>query len=247
MPQADLCTVAAVAATSLSALPFRAVVFDLDGTLIDSAPDITIAINRMLADHHRPPIGLAAIRSMVGDGAAALLDSVFEATGGRRPLPAMAEALACFLGHYGSLPASPSCLYPGVADTLAILSEAGLQLGLCTNKTEAITLSVLGQIGLERVFAAVAGGDTLPVKKPDGRHLRWVIDRLGAEPGSAVMVGDNGNDVKAARSAGVPVVAVSFGYPRMPVGELGADLVIDTMAALPAALAALAKGPRTAR
>lgn len=221
----------------MSPVPFDCVVFDLDGTLIDSAPDIARALNRTLGDLGRPPLDLDRVISMVGDGSPALLRRALRATGPELAGPEFQDALGRFLDVYYEESETPSCLYPGVTETLAELSVRGVALGLCTNKPERITRRLLGFLGLEALFAAVAGGDTLPVKKPDGRHLGWVIETLGG--GRAAMVGDNANDVQAARSAGVPVVAVSYGYPRMPVGELGADVVIDRFPDLPEALARL--------
>ncbi|SMH58513.1 phosphoglycolate phosphatase [Azospirillum agricola] len=223
--------------------PFAALVFDLDGTLIDSAPDMTRVLNRTLSRFGRPSLTEAQVRTMVGDGSAMLVRQAFAATG--EPLAdeaAVQPVLRDYLDRYFD-DEEPSALYPGVVGTLAGLAERGVRLGLCTNKPERISRKLLDRLGLAPFFAAVAGGDTLPVKKPDGRHLTWVLERLG-EPASgarAAMIGDNGNDVKAARAAGVPVVAMSYGYPRMPVAELGADLVLDHFSELPEALERLAR------
>nr|WP_295826909.1 phosphoglycolate phosphatase [uncultured Azospirillum sp.] len=225
--------------------PFQALVFDLDGTLIDSAPDMTRVLNRTLAEFGRPALTEAQVRTMVGDGSAMLVRQAFAATGA----PLGDEAVQPVLRHYLDTyydDAEPPVLYAGVAETLAALAGRGVRLGLCTNKPERITRKLLGMLGLEGLFGAVAGGDTVAVKKPDGRHLTWVLERLdavapvGAAPARAAMVGDNANDVKAARSAGVPVVAMSYGYPRMPVEELGADLILDRFADLPDGLLRLA-------
>lgn len=216
-----------------------AVIFDLDGTLIDSAPDIGAALNRFLVRHGRPPVTDAQVRSMIGDGAGNLLRYAFAATGAPLEPGGEARLLPDFLDDYEAQPADPRTLYPGVPGTLEALAAAGIALGLCTNKPERVTRVVLEQVGLATRFSAVAGGDTLAFRKPDGRHLAWVAERLGAAPDASVMVGDNANDVGAARAAGMPVIAVSYGYPRMPVAELGADLVIDRFADLPGALARL--------
>ncbi|WP_029010204.1 phosphoglycolate phosphatase [Azospirillum halopraeferens] len=216
-------------------------VFDLDGTLIDSAPDIARAVNATLAGHGRRALSVAEVRGMVGDGSASLLRQAFAATGAPLDEGGVQEALARYLDIYFAQSAEPSCLYPGVAPTLGALHAAGIALGLCTNKPERIARKLLDLLDLARLFGAVAGGDTLPVRKPDGRPLARVIDALGGGP--AAMVGDNANDVKAARAVGIPVVAVSYGYPRMAVADLGADLVIDRFADLPAALARLGTRP----
>ncbi len=221
--------------------PFSALVFDLDGTLIDSAPDMTRVLNRTLAHFDRPSLTEAQVRTMVGDGSAMLVRQAFAATGAALDDEATQPILRHYLDRYFE-DEEASALYPGVTDTLTALAERGVRLGLCTNKPERISRKLLDALGLAPLFGAVAGGDTLPVRKPDGRHLSWVLERLGADPQApnAAMIGDNGNDVKAARAVGVPVVAMSYGYPRMPVEELGADVILDHFADLPTALERLA-------
>lgn len=220
-------------------IPFDAVVFDLDGTLIDSASDIARALNRTLAEFSRRAVTLDEVRAMVGDGAKGLIRDAFAATGEPADEALAAQALGRYLDHYFDEDASPDCLYPGVRETLEGLAAAGARLGLCTNKSERICRKVIEQVGLAHLFSALAGGDSLPVKKPDPGHLRHVAEALGG--GRVAMVGDNGNDVKAARGCGFPVVVLSYGYPRMLVAELGADLVIDRFSDAPAALRALVK------
>lgn len=221
-------------------LALKAVVFDLDGTLIDSAPEIAGALNAVLAAHGRPAVAVERVIGMIGDGSAMLLRRGFEATGG--PPPDFDAALARFVDVYDAWPVDRGQIYPGVPETLAGLRAAGLRVGLCTNKPERVTRSVLESLGLLDAFDAIAGGDTLPVRKPDPAHLGWVVERLGADRATAVMVGDNANDVAAARGYGVPVVAVAYGYPRMPIADLGADAVIDRMADLPGVLAGVMAG-----
>lgn len=207
----------------------RAVVFDLDGTLIDSAADITLAMNRVLADHGRRPLTTAETRSMLGDGARELVRQVFAVTGSALPEAEVPAVLAQYLDAYAAVPADPSCLYPGVFETLDRLAEARLVLALCTNKAERITTLVLNQLGLGGRFQVVLGGDTLPQRKPDPRVLGWVMDRLELPPAAAVMVGDGRNDVASAHALGMPAVAVSYGYPRMALADLGADVIIDRL------------------
>jgi len=216
-----------------------AVIFDFDGTLIDSAPEIGGALNRLLAERDRPPVTEAQVRRFIGDGAARLVQRGFAATG-----PALAEdevtpAVARYLAIYADMPADPACLYPGVAETLEHLRTEGRSLALCTNKPEGISRSLLRDLRLGHLFGAVVGGDTLPQRKPAAEPLLAAIAGLGVRPDQAVMVGDNANDVGTARAAGVPVVAVSYGYPRMDPRELGADILIDRFADLPAALGRL--------
>ena len=207
----------------------RAVVFDLDGTLIDSAGDITVAMNRVLAAHGRRPLTAVEIRGMLGDGARDLVRRVFAATGSAPSAAETPVLLEQYLDSYAQVPAEPSCLYPGAIETLDRLAAAGLTLALCTNKAERITRLVLDQLGLGGRFQVVLGGDALPQRKPDPRVLGWVVERLELPAAAMVMVGDGINDVLSARALNMPAVAVSYGYPRMPVAELGADVVIDAL------------------
>lgn len=220
---------------------FSALVFDLDGTLIDSAPDIARILNLTLSHYGRPTLSVADTRTMVGDGSANLIRTAFAATGEPLAEDAVEPVLRFYLDTYFA-DDQPSALYPGVEETLRCFADQGIRLGLCTNKPERVSRKLLDLLGLAPLFAAVAGGDTLPVKKPDGRHLAWVLEQLGEDPAAAraAMVGDNANDVKAARAVGIPVVAMSYGYPRMPVEALGADLILDRFGDLPGALRTLA-------
>lgn len=221
-----------------SALLPPALVFDFDGTLIDSVSDITQALNETLAHFGRRALREDEVRTMVGDGSGQLLRAAFAATGTPLSDGDLPTVLTHYTDTYFSHSAEPSCLYPGVPETLARLHAAGVRLGLCTNKPERIARKLVGLLGLSDLLTVVAGGDTLPVRKPDGAPVAWVMERLGAT--AAVMVGDGRNDVLSARAVGIPVVLVSYGYPRMPVSELGADAVIDRFADLPDALARLA-------
>ncbi len=208
----------------------EAVVFDLDGTLVDTAPDLGGALNRLLAEYGRPGLPLADIRHMIGDGAAKLVERGFSASGGYPDDPGL--LVSRFLTLYEQGIADLSRPFDGVAEALDRLGAAGLRLGVCTNKPSIPTQQVLSALDLERRFAAVAGGDG-PARKPDPRHLLGVIERLGARAENTVMVGDSANDVAAARAAGTPVIVVTFGYTVIPARELGADAVIESFAELP--------------
>jgi phosphoglycolate phosphatase len=225
----------------LDALPFVAVVFDLDGTLVDTAPDLHAHLNEMLSELGRPGIELTAIRPLIGDGARALIKRGLEISGG---IPAGADLDALFLEfltRYTARPLRFGGLYDGVRDVLDELRAAGVRLGVCTNKAQAPTERLLAELGLARYFDAVIGGDVLKVRKPDGGHLRAVLERLDVAPPQAAMVGDSETDLLTARAAGVPCVLVSFGYTRIAARELGAEAVIDHMAELGAALARLGR------
>ena len=217
----------------------KAILFDLDGTLVDTAPDLAAATDYALQRAGRPPVGLSAIRQMVGDGARVMVERGFETTGGQPATEIFEAAMADFFACYEANLADQSRPFPGVTTCLAELAERGYALAVCTNKLEHFSRSLLDQLGLSGFFAAVVGGDTLAVRKPDPGHLRGTIEKIGQPVGWAAMVGDSANDIDAARAAGLPSIAVSFGYTRTPAHALGADRLIDHFEELPAALAAL--------
>ena len=202
-------------------------IFDLDGTLVDSAPDLHRSLNAVLAEQGRAPVGLDGIRAMVGDGAAKLVERGFADTGDAVAPAALPGLVQRFLLHYSAGRHVLTRAFPGVADTLAALRERGCRLGVCTNKPYVPTMEILELLGLTGFFGAVTGGDSLPVRKPDPGHLLGTLDLLGAAAEQAVMIGDGANDVAVARAAGVPAVVVRYGYTRTPVEELGADAIIE--------------------
>jgi phosphoglycolate phosphatase len=216
----------------------KAVVFDLDGTLVDSAADLKTAINKLLSEEGRRALALDEVAEMIGDGAMKLVERAFRATGGRDEAESPERLTARFLAFYAGHATDLTRPYPGVPETLALLREQQWALGICTNKPEQATREVLRGLDLDRYFGAVVGGDSIAgVRKPDPRLLLAAIERLGAAPAEAVMVGDNANDVQSARAARVPVIVRAGGYTRVPAPDLGADAVIAAFAELPAALA----------
>ncbi len=220
-------------------LPFEAVVFDLDGTLVDSAPDLCALVNEMLAELGRPGLDLDEVRPMIGDGSRALLERGLRASGGVPPTVDLDALFAEFLRRYVRWPVRLDQVCAGVVAALEELVAAGVRLGVCTNKPQAPTDRLLTALALERFFGAAIGGDALPVRKPDAGHLRAVLARLGVDVGRAALVGDSRTDLLTARAAGVPCVLVSFGYTPVPARDLGADRVIDHMSELGAALVSL--------
>ncbi len=220
----------------------KAVVFDLDGTLIDSAADLCAALNRLLADEGLRPLSVGEVVPMIGDGAGKLVERGLAAAGGKPSHAALPGLTRRFLAHYEPHAAEATRALPGVAEALeTLMAQAGMALSICTNKPEQATRAILSALDLDRHFGAVIGGDSVPgARKPDPAMVVAVLDRLGVLPHEAVMVGDSGNDVAAARAAGLPVLLRAGGYPAVPAEALGADGVFTAFADLPAALAALA-------
>ena len=182
--------------------------FDLDGTLVDSVPDLAAALNRLMAARGEPPFSRTDVAAMVGDGAAALVAKAFAA----RAMPPDPAALPAFLADYGAHAVVETRAYPGIAEALAALRDAGWRMAVCTNKPEAAARTVLDGLALSPFFAAVGGGDSFPVRKPDPGHLRATLALVGGDAGRAVMVGDHHNDIAAANAAGVPCVFAQWGY-----------------------------------
>ncbi|TVR99737.1 MAG: phosphoglycolate phosphatase [Rhodospirillales bacterium] len=217
-----------------------AVVFDLDGTLIDSAPDIHSAVNRLLAAEGRVLLSLDAAVGMIGDGAAKLVERAFAATGAAPASADLPDLTRRFLAYYQTDAVRLTRLYDGARETLAQLRGRDLALGICTNKPEAATHEILESLRLAPLFDAVVGGDSLDgIRKPDPRALLAVLERLHVAPAAAIMVGDNANDVQSARAVGMPVVVRAGGYSRTPAAELGADAVFDDFGRLPDILSGL--------
>lgn len=228
---------------SLARPPIKAVAFDLDGTLIDSAPDLRAAINRMLTGAGRETLGLDAVKDMIGDGVQKLVERALEATGGvpgSEGDETLTQWVSRFADEYEGHSADLTRPYPGVVETLAQLRKQGYQMAVCTNKPQTATINVLEAFALSVFFDSVLGGDVLDgARKPNPRHLLATLDGLGVTPAEAVMVGDHLNDLACARAAGSRVVLCAYGYSRVPAEELGADAVIERLADLPAALKTL--------
>lgn len=201
-------------------------VFDLDGTLADTAGDLVGTLNVILEQEGLAPLPLRKARDMIGAGARALIQRGFEAAG-KELTPDHLEALfRQFMVHYGENICVRTRLYPGVIEALDRLEEAGFLLAVCTNKVEEHSVKLLHELGIGHRFAANCGRDTFRYFKPDPRHLTLTIERAGGSPKRAVMIGDSRTDIVTAQNAGVPVVAVPFGYTDVPVQRLGPDLVI---------------------
>ncbi len=214
----------------------KTLIFDLDGTLVDTAPDLLAAANRLLAEHQRRSLTMAEIKPMIGDGAAQLVARSFAETGGLNGHDVDALT-ATYLAHLHGHGVDESRPYPGIGAALMQLKEAGHVLGVCTNKPYAPSIEVLEQTGLIEYFSTVIGGDSLDgIRKPDPRHLLAVVTALDSTAETTVFIGDSENDAGAAHAAGIPFIAVSFGYARVPLADLNAAVVIDAFATLPDAV-----------
>jgi phosphoglycolate phosphatase len=218
------------------------IVYDLDGTLADTAEDLVATLNWLLAREGRAPLKVENAGSLVGAGARALIARGFAASG-RKLEPQKLEALFVdYLSYYSAHIMERSRLYPGVEAALAAFERAGWRQAVCTNKTESLAKLLITKLGIAGRFAFVCGQDTFGVGKPDAKPLLETIAASGGARRYAVMVGDSATDIKTARAAGVPVIAVDFGYADVPVEELGPDRVVSHFDELMQACEALLAG-----
>jgi phosphoglycolate phosphatase len=213
-----------------------ALIFDLDGTLIDSVPDVGAAMNRMLAGAGYAQIPDENVSDYVGWGAHAMIKKALATAGILSPDGELKQRLEEYLAFYRAAPAERTIIYPGVLDVLNNLAATGIPMGVCTNKPHAMSKLVLDTLDMSRYFAAVLGGDIVPHRKPDGRHVHDTLHLMNAEDRSAVMIGDSETDMTAGRDAGLPVIAVTYGYAHGDPYQLDADICIDRFTDLPEAL-----------
>ena len=206
------------------------IVFDLDGTLIDSAADLAAAVNAMLAHFGGDPLPVPEVRRMIGDGVAMLVNRALAARRCGRADPA--EAARLFMRHYESDATSRTTAFPGVAAALQSLHAAGIPLAVCTNKPARISEGILAALGLAKYFARVIGGDSLPFRKPDPRVLQALLETFAAPPARALLVGDSEVDAATAQAAGVPFVLMKHGYRRGPAEEIPCIAALENFAGL---------------
>lgn len=213
-------------------LSVRAVLLDLDGTLLDTVPDLHLAANAMLRELGRPAVGVDAMRSYVGRGIPNLVKRLLAGSldAADDPAPPPADALAAFRRHYAEVNGLHTAVYPGVLEGLTLLKAKGLPMAVITNKAAVFVRPLLDRMGLSGFFNAVVGGDTLPKAKPDPMPVVWACGRLGVSPSDALLIGDSVNDARAARAAGCRLFLVPYGYNEgRDVRELEADAIVGSI------------------
>jgi phosphoglycolate phosphatase len=215
-------------------------VFDLDGTLVDTAPDLINALNFVLDREGLPPVPLQSARNMIGAGARKLIERGLELEGRVAGIDDISRLTADFIDYYAAHIADASRPFDGLENALDDLQALGYRFAVCTNKLEWLSKRLLDQLGLSSRFSAICGADTFGISKPDPAILQQTILRAGGQLSSSIMVGDAGPDIGVARRAGVPVIGVEFGYTDVPMADLKPDRLIKHMRELPAAVRSLA-------
>ena len=213
-------------------MTLSAVIWDLDGTIIDSAPDLAGTLNTLLQAHRRPPLSEADVRGMIGNGVARLIERGFAESRAIESEDELRHLVAQFMSDYNARATVLTRIYPGARVALREFLNAGILQAICTNKPEAISRTILKDLDLDQYFEIVVGGDTLEHRKPHPLPLRSCLQALGANTESALMIGDSAVDVATARALSMTVGIVTHGYARQPVETLGADFLISDLARL---------------
>jgi phosphoglycolate phosphatase len=219
--------------------PSRTVVFDLDGTLVDTAPDLINALNFVLDREGMPAVPMKSARNLIGGGARKLIERGLELDGREAGPGDITRLTDDFIDYYAAHIADESRPFEGLEGALDDLSGRGYRLAVCTNKLEWLSKLLLDRLGLSSRFSAICGADTFGVSKPDPAILRQTVARAGGQLASTIMVGDAGPDIGVARRAGVPIIGVEFGYTEVPIADLQPDRLIGHMRDLPAAVESL--------
>ena len=217
----------------------RIIAFDLDGTLVDTAPDLIAALNYVLDREGLPPLPLKSARNMIGAGARKLIERGLEVDGHAMSSADIDRLMKDFIAYYADHIADASRPFEGLETALDDLEAQGFRFAVCTNKLEWLSKLLLERLDLSKRFAAICGADTFGVAKPDPTILRETVARAGGNLASTIMVGDAGPDVGVARRAGIPVIGVEFGYTDVPIAELKPDRLIGHMRELPGAVGSL--------
>ena len=215
------------------------IVFDLDGTLVDTAPDLVDTLNFTLNENGLPEVAYETARRLIGGGARTMLERALVLEGRAAALADIDDLYESFVAHYAEHIADRSRPFPGVERALDNLAAAGYMLAVCTNKLEWLSKKLLDALQLSRRFAAICGQDTFGIQKPDPQIFRATVMRAGGDPARAIMVGDSITDISTARAAKVSVIAVDFGYTEVPIATLKPDRVISSYTELPPVIAAL--------
>jgi phosphoglycolate phosphatase len=223
-------------------MPSPTIVFDLDGTLIDTAPDLIDTLNVIFAREGLPPVPYEAARNAIGGGARTMIARGIETEGRTFSAQKLEQMFAEFIEYYSEHVADRSQPFPGLIDALDSLAARGCRLAVCTNKLERLSVLLLRQLGLADRFAAICGQDTFGIQKPDPEILRRTVAAAGGTLERTVMIGDSNTDIRTARAAGAPVIAVDFGYSDRPIAEFGPDRIINHFSQLPAAIVAIFSG-----
>jgi phosphoglycolate phosphatase len=224
--------------------PVRTVVFDLDGTLVDTAPDLVNALNFVLDREGMPPVPLASARNMIGAGARRMIERGLEADGRAASVADIDRLTKDFVAYYADHIAEGSRPFDGLEAALDDLAGRGYRFAVCTNKLEWLSKKLLDELGLSARFSAICGADTFGISKPDPAILQQTVARAGGVLSSTIMVGDAGPDIGVARRAGVPVIGVEFGYTEVPIADLKPDLLIGHFRDLRGAVESLMAGPK---
>jgi phosphoglycolate phosphatase len=217
----------------------RTVVFDLDGTLVDTAPDLISALNFVLDREGLPPVPLQSARTLIGAGVRRLLERGLEVDGRHASAEDIDRLTDDFIEYYAAHIADASRPFDGLESALDDLEAQGYRFAVCTNKLEWLSKRLLDRLGLSARFAAICGADTFGISKPDPAILQQTVARAGGQLSTAIMVGDAGPDIGVARRAGIPVIGVEFGYTDVPIADLKPDRLIGHMSELPAAVESL--------
>lgn len=209
------------------------IIFDLDGTLVETAPDLVATLNVVLASEGMAPVPYEIARNYVGGGAKLMIARGIEAEGRTVDDATLDRMFADFIAYYAANVAVHSRPYPGLTEALDLLSERGWRFAVCTNKLEHLSVLLLNELNLTHRFEAICGQDTFGIQKPDPEILRRTIAAAGGDMRQSIMIGDSETDILTARAAGIPVIAVDFGYSEKPVSEYGPDRLISHFAQLP--------------
>ena len=223
-----------------------AIVWDLDGTLVDSAPDLASALNTVLDMRGFFTLSISEVRSMIGNGVPKLVERGFNAVGVRPDPAQLDELIAIFVKEYKACATDNTRPYPGVVEALQEIHSMNIPMGVCTNKPEAFTRQILEGLSLSGYFSSVVGGDSTSARKPDPEPVLACLRGLVTEPASSLMIGDSVHDVHAAHAAGVTIGVVPWGYRSAPVEDLGADFVLHDLAVLPGLIRDAGQVPPTA-